>query len=230
MLKPQRRIFLKVIATGPIVGCAGADPGGSSEGGFAGSETGVGGGALPAGGKASAGGGSSVGTGGSQVSAGGTSSNPFFNGGNSSTGGNPFATGGVGNTTAGASTSGGTGVASSGGSGVVTGPANPGMVVANVSGVAVGSFQIAGGLFFLGRDAAGLYAMSMQCTHKFCALVVAGAQLDCPCHHSRFDFAGNVLVGPATEPLPYFKVYVDAAGNISVDKYTIVSRTTRTPV
>jgi len=226
VLKPQRRIFLKVIATGPLVGCAGADPGGSSEGGFAGSETSAGR-VVAVGGKASAGGGSSVATGGST---GGTSSNPFFNGGSSSTGGNPFATGGIGNPAAGASTSGGTGVVSSGGTGVMTGTPNPGMLVANVSGVAVGSFQIAGGIFFLGRDAGGLYAMSMQCTHKFCALVIAGTQLDCPCHHSRFDFAGNVLVGPATEPLPYFKVYVDAAGNISVDKYTLVSRSTRTPV
>jgi Rieske Fe-S protein len=187
----------------------------------------TGGEVIPTGGQAPSGG-APVSIAGSSVSTGGTSSNPFFNGGSSS-GGNPFATAGSSGDPAGAS-SGGTGVVAAGGSAVVTGPANPGMVVANLSSVAVGSFQIAGGLFFLGRDAAGLYAMSMQCTHKFCALVIAGTQLDCPCHHSRFDFSGNVLVGPATEPLPYFKVYVDAAGNISVDKFAIVSRTTRVPV
>jgi Rieske Fe-S protein len=230
VLKPQRRIFLKVIATGPFVGCAGADPGSASEGGFAGTESNAAGaavGVVGAGGKSSASGGSAVSAGGSSVSAAGTTGNPFFGAGSSS-GGNPFASAGGASGPAGAS-SGGTGV-STGGTGVVTGNPNPGEVVANVSAIALGSFQIVGGLYFMGRDANGIFAMSLQCTHKFCALVIAGSELDCPCHHSRFDRSGNVLVGPATEPLPYFKVYVDAAGKISVDKYTVVSRATRVAV
>lgn len=219
-MKQKRRVFLKVIATGPLVACAGADPGGVSggEGGAAGKS--VGGSDPNSGGKPSTAGGNPSTQGGSSTSSGG---NPF------SSGGNPFSSAGrFGDVPGGAGSGGQT---SSGGSGVgVGGSANPGEVVANVASIALGSFQIVGGLFFMGRDAGGLWAMSLQCTHKFCAVVMSGNELDCPCHHSRFDRAGNVLQGPATTPLPRYKVYVDAAGNISVDKYTIVSAATRTPV
>jgi nitrite reductase/ring-hydroxylating ferredoxin subunit len=217
-VKQQRRVFLKVLATGPFVACAGANPGDGSgaEAGAAGnnsggSSTGSGGTASTQGGSTSTGGSSSTSTGGS----------PFTNG------GNPFSTAGRFGDSPGGSSSGG--ATTSAGSGL-GGSANPGEVVANVSSIALGSFQIVGGLFFMGRDAGGLWAMSLQCTHKFCAVVMSGNELDCPCHHSRFDRAGNVLQGPATTPLPRYKVYVDAAGNISVDKYTIVNAATRTPV
>jgi cytochrome b6-f complex iron-sulfur subunit len=104
------------------------------------------------------------------------------------------------------------------------------MPVGNVSDFALGSLSIAGGLFLLGRDAQGIYVMSMQCTHKGCAVELAGNVLQCPCHQARFDRTGNVLAGPAPAPLPHFAVLVDAAGNISVDRFTVVSPNTRTPV
>lgn len=48
-----------------------------------------------------------------------------------------------------------------------------------------------------------------KCTHSGCAVAVQGAQLDCPCHGSRFDaLTGEVLKGPATEPLDAFAVTV----------------------
>ena len=90
--------------------------------------------------------------------------------------------------------------------------------------------MIAGSIYFMGHDAGGLYAMSMQCTHAGCAVEIKGDLLDCPCHHSHFDHLGKVLAGPATTPLPHYKVTVDATGNITVDRFTIVSMTTRTPV
>jgi Rieske Fe-S protein len=216
-VKQKRRVFLKVIATGPLGACAGAEPGdgSGSDAGAAGKTFGDGG--TSSGGSASTPGGSS--SSGSGSSSGGS---PFSNG------GNPFSTAGRFGDSAGGGTASG-GVTSAAGSGV-GGSTNPGEVVANLSSIALGSFQIVGGLFFMGRDARGLWAMSLQCTHKFCAVVMSGNELDCPCHHSRFDRAGNVLQGPATTPLPRYKVYVDAAGNISVDKYTIVSAATRTPV
>jgi Rieske Fe-S protein len=99
-----------------------------------------------------------------------------------------------------------------------------------VSAVPVGALVVVAGIFLMGRDAKGIYAMSMQCTHKGCALAFSGMQLDCPCHHSRFDSNGNVLLGPATTPLPHFAVSVDAAGNMSVDRYTVVSGSARTAV
>lgn len=177
-MKQQRRVFLKVIAVCPLVACAGAGPessfgeGGAGNGGSGHASSG-------AGGKPSSSG------------SGGTAGNSVASSG-SGFGGSPLA--GSGN--AGALASGGVsaGAAGSGSAGAN----NPGMSVGNVSAFPVGSFSIAGGIFFIGRDATGLYAMSMQCTHKFCAVDIVGAQLDCPCHHSRFDRSGNVLAGPAT--------------------------------
>jgi cytochrome b6-f complex iron-sulfur subunit len=206
--KQQRRVFLKVIAVGPLLGCAGAATGESS--GMGGTTPTGGGGGAGSAGAATSGAGGTFSSGGSFAS-GGT----FTNSGGSFVSGGQFGTPGGGQ--------------ASGGS-VSSGSSNPGLVVANLAMVPVGAFIVAGGLYFLGRDAGGLYAMSMQCTHKGCTVGMNGTQLLCPCHQARFDFDGNVLAGPATAPLPRYAVYVDEAGNISVDKYTLVDAGTRTPV
>jgi Rieske Fe-S protein len=55
---------------------------------------------------------------------------------------------------------------------------------------------------------------SAICTHAGCTVRPSGAQLDCPCHGSRFDaLTGKVLAGPATQPLPRIAVRV-SAGNV----------------
>lgn len=55
-----------------------------------------------------------------------------------------------------------------------------------------------------------LSAFSGYCTHHGCALAMAGEELDCPCHGSRFDAAsGDVLTGPATEDLPAIEIVVE---------------------
>jgi Rieske Fe-S protein len=53
-----------------------------------------------------------------------------------------------------------------------------------------------------------LVALSMECTHWGCDVdwVADKGELDCPCHGSRFGTAGNVLEGPADEPLPSYPV------------------------
>ena len=54
------------------------------------------------------------------------------------------------------------------------------------------------------RDEAGeLHAVSTRCTHLGCQVRWNGAERtwDCPCHASRFDVDGNVLNGPAVDPL-----------------------------
>jgi Rieske Fe-S protein len=82
----------------------------------------------------------------------------------------------------------------------------------------------------VGRDAQGLYAMSLQCTHQFCAVNLVGTELDCPCHHSRFDINGNVIQGPAITQLPHFALTIDSSGNVSINRYATVSGSTRVPV
>lgn len=52
-------------------------------------------------------------------------------------------------------------------------------------------------------------AFTNKCTHSGCAVAVNDAELDCPCHGSRFDaLTGAVLKGPATQPLESYPVTV----------------------
>ena len=176
----QRRTFLKVIAAGPLVACAGSvsttpeDVGGATD--------------LPRG--------ADAGSGGSGTAGG--------------------AAGG------GAAGQGGTGSAGT------TAMVYPGTPAGNVSSFPVGTLVIAARSFVLGRDAQGFYAMSLSCTHQGCPVTPSGNQLFCPCHRSLFDANGNVLQGPARTPLPHFPVFVDSAGNITVDRTMRVSSSART--
>ena len=55
------------------------------------------------------------------------------------------------------------------------------------------------------RDGSGgVHAVSAVCTHLGCIVEWNGTEgtWDCPCHGSRFDHAGTVIQGPATENLP----------------------------
>lgn len=238
---------MKVLAAGPLVGC-GVSAGSQEDvltdgGGQVGNGAGGSGSSAPMGGGAPGGNSS----GGSGFSAAGSNSTgnigntgntgntggSFFSNGGANQGGNPFGSAGTSSSSSGGSASvGGSSTGAAGMQGSAgTSSTNLGLVyVGNVKDIALGSFQIVGGLFFMGRDANGIYAMSMQCTHKFCALVISGAILDCPCHHSHFDRDGKVLMGPATTPLPHFAVMVDGAGGITVDRYAVVPATTRTKV
>lgn len=55
------------------------------------------------------------------------------------------------------------------------------------------------------RDEDGrLHAVGLTCTHLGCRLAWNAAEIswDCSCHGSRFDTDGNILNGPAVDPLP----------------------------
>ncbi len=71
------------------------------------------------------------------------------------------------------------------------------------------------------RDAGGVWALSLVCTHAGCNIADTGSvspsSLMCGCHRSQFLANGSVLAGPATQPLPHFAVSIDAAsGTITV--------------
>ena len=44
-------------------------------------------------------------------------------------------------------------------------------------------------------------AFSAVCTHLGCVIQTTETGFDCPCHGSRFDARGEVLNGPAVQPL-----------------------------
>lgn len=60
------------------------------------------------------------------------------------------------------------------------------------------------GLVFVTK-AGELRAISAKCTHAGCTVQWQDkGELFCPCHGSRFDLSGKVLLGPATAPLPTY--------------------------
>jgi len=73
------------------------------------------------------------------------------------------------------------------------------------------------GIFFVVRDANGIYAVSGTCTHEGGTINLAGSDYVCPRHGATFDFDGNVIVGPAVLPLPHYEVCMLANGNIAVN-------------
>ena len=78
--------------------------------------------------------------------------------------------------------------------------AEKGLVKLLVEGKPVGVFQT--------DD--GVRALELVCTHLGC-LVDWNAdvsEMQCPCHGSRYDATGQVLQGPAPEPLPRYSVRV----------------------
>lgn len=131
-----------------------------------------------------------------------------------------------------------TGLVVLGGAGVGCGPPTgsppTGPVVAgNLSQLAVGSLFVTSNVV-VGRDAAGVYAMSGVCTHAGCLLPegagTIAAGLGCPCHGSTFSGAGNVTRGPASRPLQHYAVAIAEDGSITVDGSQEVEPATRTPV
>ncbi|MFG2908237.1 Rieske (2Fe-2S) protein [Kitasatospora sp. NPDC048286] len=68
------------------------------------------------------------------------------------------------------------------------------------------------------QPTAGQYkAFNARCTHAGCLVdQVKNAQIQCPCHGSRFAIAdGAVQDGPASTPLPAYTVTVEG-GNLKV--------------
>ena len=72
---------------------------------------------------------------------------------------------------------------------------------------------------FVIRMADGFRALSSVCTHLGC---ITRYQPDrniiaCPCHGSRFALDGEVLAGPAPQPLHWLEMALSEKGEITVD-------------
>ncbi len=89
---------------------------------------------------------------------------------------------------------------------------------------------LAAGPAFIGRDGAGLFALSAICTHLGCTLARSGEELACPCHGSRFASDGNNLAGPASHPLPYLALNLNDDGLVEVNLDQTVESTVRLKV
>jgi nitrite reductase/ring-hydroxylating ferredoxin subunit len=106
----------------------------------------------------------------------------------------------------------------------------------NVSALAVGSLvAISASSIAVGRDAGGVYAMTLICPHEDCDMggsdgSVSASGVTCNCHGSRFDVTGVVLQGPARTDLVHYGVTITAAGAITVDTSATVDASVRTAV
>jgi Rieske Fe-S protein len=60
----------------------------------------------------------------------------------------------------------------------------------------------------------GLVGLTATCTHLGCTVAWNGAngQVECPCHGARYNLHGEVLNGPAREPLTIVSVTVEPDG------------------
>jgi len=97
----------------------------------------------------------------------------------------------------------------------------PSGAVANINDLQSGTpayFEFPTGYpnILLKKGQSDVLALSLLCTHVCCELNYDSTadELYCPCHGSLFDSQGNVLIGPATVPLPTVQVTIDGAGNI----------------
>ena len=76
---------------------------------------------------------------------------------------------------------------------------------------------------YVGRDPRGLFALDATCTHLGCTVNHKDTQFECPCHGSRFDAEGRVLIGPATRSLERVRLTLANDGRVIVDRAIVVS-------
>jgi cytochrome b6-f complex iron-sulfur subunit len=103
-----------------------------------------------------------------------------------------------------------------------------------VTDLATGTLRAISGMgVAIGRDAQGIYALSLICTHAGCDISVDGSvstgSIGCACHGSVFDGQGAVVRGPASAPLAHLVVTADAQGNLTIHGDQPTAASTRLP-
>ncbi len=77
----------------------------------------------------------------------------------------------------------------------------------------IAAFNVDGHAVAIARSAGQLFALDDMCTHAECPLSdgeVEDGEVICSCHGSRFDLrTGDVIAGPATEPVPSYQIQID---------------------
>lgn len=68
---------------------------------------------------------------------------------------------------------------------------------------------------FNGAD--GFYCISSICTHLGCNVKRDGPGFACPCHGSLFDENGQVVHGPAPDPLAWYTLSLSSRNRLVVD-------------
>lgn len=67
------------------------------------------------------------------------------------------------------------------------------------------------------RDAQGVYAISIICTHLGCIVKPSAQGFECPCHGSMYAPDGSVTKGPAPRALNWLSVSIND-GTVIVDE------------
>jgi nitrite reductase/ring-hydroxylating ferredoxin subunit len=82
------------------------------------------------------------------------------------------------------------------------------------------AYDVIGKRIAIARVGDAFYAFGDTCTHQGCSLAdgeLDGATVTCPCHGSQFNVTnGEVLRGPAREPVPSYPVRLEA-GDLQVE-------------
>ena len=79
--------------------------------------------------------------------------------------------------------------------------------------------QIGGRKLSIMKGENGLYALVRNCTHMGCIPYISEEEqiFRCPCHGSSFTLAGDVIKGPAPEPLFRASITVNHRGMIEIN-------------
>ena len=70
---------------------------------------------------------------------------------------------------------------------------------------------------FVLRNHEGIGAFSCRCTHLGCMVRRTAEGFVCPCHGAEYGPQGEVISGPARQPLPWYRVWIERDGRLWVN-------------